>query len=185
MSPSVRRGAHAADDGSFGRSAGSAAIRGALLIVAAFLLGFALLSATSGTEPFEVEQADDDGRDRAASDDDDDEEEGDDTTTTTVAVRPPAEVGVLVANASGVQGAGGRRTEELAAAGYRTLEATTALARSDTSMVFYQEGFEAEAQAVANLLSPPPSIAPMPPEPPVSDLGDANVLVVISTDLAG
>ena len=183
------RGAHAADDGSFGRSAGSAAIRGALLIVAAFVLGFALLSATSATEPFEVESAQDggDGGDQGAAGDDGEEEEDDATTTTetTVATRPPAEVGVLVANASGVQGAGGRRTEDIGAAGYRMLEATTANAQSDTSTVFYVEGYEAEAQAVANLLSPVPAIAPMPPEPPVDDLGDANVLVVIAQDLSG
>ena len=45
----MRRGQHAADDGSFGRSAGGAMARGVALIIAAVLLGIVLLKATDSS----------------------------------------------------------------------------------------------------------------------------------------
>ena len=49
MSP----GRHAADDGSFGRSAGGAMLRGALLLAIAVVLGVVLLNRfDNGTDPF-------------------------------------------------------------------------------------------------------------------------------------
>jgi hypothetical protein len=184
----VRRGAHAADDGSFGRSAGNAALRGALLIIAAVVLGLVLLRATDADEPFASRsEVPNDQRTPAADDDDDDDEEpvDDPTATTLPAPRPPAEVGVTVANGARVQGAANRRASELTELGYRIAQATNTTARVEESRVYFTEGYEAEARALAEALEPSPPVEPMPPELPVADLGDANVLLVIGTDLSG
>ncbi len=47
----MSRGSHAANDGSFGRSASGAMVRGVALIVVAVALGIILLLATDGPDP--------------------------------------------------------------------------------------------------------------------------------------
>ncbi len=74
------------------------------------------------------------------------------TTTTTearAAVREPSEITVLVLNAVGTPGVAGRLTEQLATAGYRTLEPANYQPRLTQSRVWYREGFGAEAFEVA------------------------------------
>lgn len=174
----MSRGRHAAADGSFGRSAGSAALRGAILIAAAILLGVVLLQATDSPEPF---AGIDSGGDASTT-----TTEADDatSTTTTLAPRPPAEVKVLVANGSGVAGAAGRVRDQLAAKNYNVLAATDATSSASASVVYFNEGFETEATVLASELATPPAVQPMPPEPPVTDLRGADVLVVLAADLA-
>jgi hypothetical protein len=53
-----------------------------------------------------------------------------------------------------------------------------------SSTVYYADGYEAEAEAVAATLSPQPPVAPMPDPAPVADLRGATVLVVVGPDLA-
>jgi hypothetical protein len=175
----VRRGRHAAADGSFGRSAGSAALRGALLIAAAVVLGVVLLKATDSPEPFA------DISDEVEAGTTSTTETENETSSTTAAARDPAQVKVLVANGSGVQGAASRTQERLAAKDYNVIAAVNAKARVPASVVYYTEGYEAEATALAaSLGDPAPTVQAMPAEPPVDDLQGASVLVVVAADLA-
>ncbi len=174
----MRPGRHAADDGSFGRSAGMAAGRGALLLAVAVVLGVLLLNAADDT-PSRVGAGRDneDGDDRATT-----------TTTqpvtTTVAVRPPREVKVLAANATNVAGAAGRVSAGLRNVGYNVLAPTDAKP-ADASAVYFTPTFEREGQAVAQALQlPPTAVKPLPNPPPVADLRGANLLVVIGPDVA-
>lgn len=174
------RGQHDADDGSFSRSAGSALARGIALIIAAVLLGLVLLNATDKSPVLQATA--DDGETSATTSTTDPE-----STTTTVAARAkdPAEVTILVANGSGVKGAAGSIAETLKASNYVLKESTNTQTPAEASIVFFAEGYQADARAVASLLTPPPGIQPMPTEAlPVEDLAGANLLVVVAADLA-
>jgi hypothetical protein len=105
----------------------------------------------------------------------------DDTTTTTTPERSPAEVNVVVANGSGGTGQASQNKATLTAAGYTTVETTNAPVRS-TSVVYFAEGWESEAAAVAEELEiAVTAVTEMPASPPVP-LGEATVLVIIGAD---
>lgn len=182
----MRRGQHAADDGSFGKSAGGAMARGVALIVAAVLLGVVLLRATDGSD-LDV-AADDDVEDEGiGSDDGDDTDSTVDVPTTDTTLAPPrdpAEVTVLVANGAGIGGLAGRIAETLNGANYVTAEPTNTRAPANESVIFFTPGYEAEANAIAALLSPQPRVEALPDPPPVESIGTAHVLVVAAADLA-
>jgi len=156
--------------------------RGVALVVIAVVIGLLLLrddsratQAAVGTDGAgEVDDGGDDGADATVTT----------TTTTTLALRPPSEVKVLVANGSSVDGAAGSATEALEALGY----VTGTPGNSETvpsTVVYFTEGYQAEAEALAEAIGAPASaVAPMPAVAPVDDLQLANVLVVIGPDLA-
>ncbi|MFP5376660.1 MAG: LytR C-terminal domain-containing protein [Acidimicrobiia bacterium] len=181
----MRRAGHAAQDGSFGRSAGMAAGRGAVLLAVAVILGVVLLNA-----------ADDPGPDRVATgaSGDDGEGSGGTTTTTlppttlaTVPPRPPAEVKVLSTNGTAVKGVAGRARDLLQAQGYNVLAPTDAQRATASNVFFTSAEFEREAQAVAAALGLPPTVvAPYPTAPPVpvADAKGANVVLVVGPELA-
>jgi len=158
--------------------------RGAILVAVAVVIGVLLLrDDDSATTQVAV------GSDTAA-DVDDDEGSGDDegtdtsTTTTTAALRPAAEIKVLVANGSSVNGAAGATTDSLEALGYVTATPTNA-ERVPATVVYFTEGYQPEAQALAAAIgAPPTSVTPMPAVAPVDDLQLANVLVVVGPELA-
>jgi len=106
------------------------------------------------------------------------------TTTTVVPVaNPPANVTVIVANGSGATGVAAANGEKLEAGGYTNTETTNAPTTATTS-VYYAEGAQADAQAVATLLGFDQStVTAMPASPPV-ELAGATVLVVIGSDRA-
>jgi len=177
VSPS--RGQHGADDGSFGRSASSALARGIALIVAAVVLGLVLLNSTDKGPVLSAKTDDAVGVTTTTTD-------KDSTTSTTVAAKAhdPAEVAILVANGSGVKGAAGRIAESLKASNYVLKESTNTKAAAEASVVYFAPGYQADARAVASLLTPPPGVQPMPAELPVKDLAGAKLLVVVAADLA-
>lgn len=190
----MSRGQHAADDSSFGRTAGGAMARGVVLIIVAVLLGVVLLNATD--EPFTT-TADRAAPDRTSAEDDgatigdslpDEGSAPTDTTVTTAApaARPPGEVTVLVVNGSGVSGIAAAFTERVGTSGYLTAAPSNLSGggRVPASAVYYTDGFEAEAQALAATLSPVPQVAPLPEPAPVDDLRAATVLLVVGPDLA-
>jgi hypothetical protein len=162
--------------------------RGIVLLAAAVVLGLFLLralddsstsddiAATTGTTA-----ANGEGTDTTAA------EDGGDTTTTAAPLRQPAEIVVRVANVSGVSGAAGAKTEQLAAAGYQTVEATNGPEgqQLDATQVLFVDGFEGEAGALAEALgAPADGVAAMPAQPP-ADPGGAQLMVMLGTDLAG
>lgn len=160
-----------------------ARVWGAVLIVAAVLIGVILLWRGFSQEGGVVETA----------------SPGDETTTTTAgavplpestttsaaptgSTNPPAEVSVVVANGSGATGVAARNAERLAGSGYTTVATTNAPATT-TSVAYYASGAEADAAAVAQALGITAPVQPMPTPPPV-ELDGATVLVVIGTDEA-
>jgi len=169
---------HAATDGSFGRSAGGAALRGAGLLAVAVILGIILLR-NGGGDPYS----------RAL------QTIGSPTpevtvprptaTTLTVPVRTPENVKVLPANGTSTSGAGTAVFNRLKQAQYNVLAASNTTNPSSTSNVFFNPGFDREARVVAQLLGVPDSaVQAMPTPPPVGDTRGADVIVVVGPDLA-
>jgi hypothetical protein len=149
------------------------------LVVVALVVGFLILR-----------NAFDDGDGSGAEDTSDVTEPDDSGTTsapsTTDAVTDLTASKVLVVNGAGVQGLAGKVTEALTDAGVPTLEPATANSKFQGSGVYGSSGFERQAQAVANLLGIS-AVQAFPAQFPLEDpnaLGDANVVVILGTDLA-
>ena len=100
--------------------------------------------------------------------------------------RRTGQVTVLVANGSGVAGRAAEVTEEVGTAGFDTAAPSNVNdgATVPASTVYYARGFEADAAALAETLTPRPQVAELPEEAPVSDLRGAQVLLVVGPDLA-
>jgi hypothetical protein len=113
----------------------------------------------------------------------------DSSTTTTSVPQPhdPATVKVLVLNGSGKSGIAKAGADQLKAANYTTLDpanASTANAIT-TSVVYFQPGYDGDAQQIAAKLGLAPTAAQPLPTPPPAEVGDpkdANVVVLIGTD---
>ena len=123
------------------------------------------------------------------------------TTTTTTTTIPPTTTTtsplitdnaiVMVANASGVDGAAATLTEKLAARGYVTVKAVNAAgleSKLEVSKVYYLPAGEAAARSIA-LVMGDLVVAPMPTPAWIvgatEALGDTNVLIMLGSDLAG
>jgi len=180
----VSRGQHAADDHSFQRSAGGAMVRGVALIVAAVLVGILLLRSTDHT-PAVTASTTSNHHAAATTTTTAGRSSGTTSTTTSSRQHDPAQVAVLVANGSGVKGAASRVGQTLAAANYQIKTPTNTKAAASGSVVYYTPGFDADAKAIARLLTPQPAVQAMPATLPVPDLAKANILVVVAADLAG
>jgi LytR cell envelope-related transcriptional attenuator len=167
------------------RTAASNPARGVVLVAVAVILGLFLLRALDDTS-----SPDGTATASSATVGDGDAPAGEDgggNPTTETPVHPPPEVTVRVANASGVQGAASARTDQLAGAGYKTIEATNGPQgqRLAATEILFVDGFQREAQALAEQLgAPAEGVAPLPNPPPV-DPGGAQVVVLLGTDLAG
>lgn len=99
------------------------------------------------------------------------------TSSTAVAVRPPAEVTVVVLNSMGLDGAAGRKTTELAEAGYQTITPGNHEPEQDPSRIWYREGFAPEAAVILEFL-PGATVEPIPDE----SIGEgADVVLVLGT----
>lgn len=115
------------------------------------------------------------------------DEMDDPTTTVASAARPPGEVTVQVLNATDRSGIAGQGTDLLSLAGYETVPAGNAL-ESQESGIYYAEGFEAEALAVAetlgsgleSLVQPLDTSASLSDDP--ADAGLADIVVVLGID---
>jgi hypothetical protein len=160
------------------RSGGVSPIVQIGLVVVALVVGFIILRSAFD---------DDDGS--AADSTDETEPDSSDTTsapTTTDAVTDLTTAQVLVVNGAGVQGLAGKVSEALTGAGVPTIEPATANSKFQGSGVYGAAGFEQQAQAVANLLGIS-AVQAFPAQFPLEDpnaLGDANVVVILGTDLA-
>jgi hypothetical protein len=100
------------------------------------------------------------------------------------AVRAPSEVKVLVLNGAQTQGIAGRGTEVLQAASYQTGAPKNANSQRP-SAVYYIEGYQAEALAVAEAFGPGLETLVQPLDQndlPIDDLQASHVIVVIGAD---
>ena len=163
-----------------GPARGSSPMRGVVLVAIAAVLGFFVLRAIDdtggGPSVADLEAATDTtgaSADAAAPTD----------TTAAPQPRPPGEVVVLVANASGVQGAAGLQSEAIAGGGYQVLEPTNAPSEVEATQVLATPGFEADAAALAVAIGAPETAVGAVPDPPPLDLTGANVLVLLGKDL--
>lgn len=91
----------------------------------------------------------------------------------------PGEVNVIVLNGSGKTGVAKTNTVAIAAAGYMVGTPGNANARIDTTAVYFAEGFEAEATAVASVLGKPADVVTALPDPPPGPGADASDVVVV------
>lgn len=174
----MRRGRHAADDGSLARSVGAHTGRGLVLVAVAFLIGLFLLQRVDEPAPGEQVEA-------TSSEETTTTTAAPEVTTSTAALRQPKDVRVLTANGTSVKGAGGRIKDRVLAAGYNALAATDTKTAATASAVYFTAGFEREAAALAQTLGlQPAAVQPMPNPVPVADLKAANILVVVGPDLA-
>ncbi|MDA3040046.1 MAG: LytR C-terminal domain-containing protein [Actinomycetota bacterium] len=107
---------------------------------------------------------------------------GTETTPTTVAVpHLPDQVIVRVGNGASRNGIATVGTNLVSGAGYAILGPKNAPATSQ-SIVYYLEGYQADAVEVARLLSiPATQIAPMPTDP-VIQVAEAHLLAIIGAD---
>ena len=104
------------------------------------------------------------------------------TSTTTTTTAAPAVLQVQVLNGSGVTGAAGRLTEKISRAGFVVLPAGNAPQRYATSAVYYQEGWQAEAEEI--LQTADIEEIEEPTAMPRQFAGDAAVIVLLGTDTA-
>jgi hypothetical protein len=109
--------------------------------------------------------------------------------TTSVAPGPTTGFKVQVVNAAGVSGAAGDLTVALQGAGYIVqppLTKSDATPKQTVTKVYYVAGYEAAAASVAGTLGgveTGPMPDPIPSE--TGNLGEASVMVLLGTDLAG
>lgn len=180
----MKRGRHAADDGSFARSASVNVGRAAIIIVAALLVGFVLLrdlddggDAQVVTQPRADEPSETSALPTIA-------------TTTTAPLKAPKDVKVLVVNGTTVAGAAARVAQPLKVAGYNVLRAVDASAAvkaaTKASAVYYvTRDFEREAKELQRALALRPSpVTAVPTPPPAPEVSQANVVIVVGPDLA-
>ena len=113
------------------------------------------------------------------------------TTTTTLPELVTDGAKVIVANASGINGAAGRMTDALAIAGFSTGEATNSIEGQLPTTKVYFDPENPDAEAVANsvriaLGGGAIQVLPMETPAPVEsgEVGDASVVVAMGNDVA-
>ena len=163
--------------------------RGLILVAVAVVIGMILLAAGLDDSASVTVRASDDTSDSSTAADDDDE-----STVETVPNAEdvnPADVPVVVANGSGLEGAAGAVTEQLAGLGYDPGSAVDVSADAGETLldtVYYitaPTSFEAQALKVAADLGLGPDAVMAMPVPPPAEIGLAGVLVVLGSQPAG
>ena len=164
----------------------SSAVRGAILVALAALLGFLILRGAADNQQVPITAATDLSAPTATATPD--AAPAALPTPTVVdlsAARPNSQVRVLVANGSGIDGQAGRLTDTLRNQSFNVLPPKTGAART-TSVIYYRPGFDVEAEVVRTVLNTQTPVAPIPvPDPIVGDgidLVTADVLVLVGSD---
>ena len=156
----------------------STATRGVIVVIFAFFIGFMLLWKGGGGASEGTPENDLPGTTEVVSD----------GATTTVAppatAVPAAQLQVVVANGTKVKGLAGQTADQLKAAGFSAASATDATQEVTTSQIYFVEGFEGDAQAVATAIGLPAArVVPVgPTPPPIASMGDAKVVVLLGPD---
>lgn len=158
------------------------AARGLILVVVAVALG-AILLAAGGTVGFDQDDTTVDIGDNGGEVTETTEPPTETTVAPPVTVAP-ADVAVVAANGAGISGLAGTTTEFLATQGYSNATATDATADVALTVVYFADGFQPNAAAIATLMGlPPEQVQALPPDPVATDQpADAGVVVVIGPD---
>lgn len=170
------------DSGEFARGASFAAAKGAGLVGLAVIVGIVLLQVVDDGTSGPVVSAGD--GDAAATTTTTPSEATTTTTTVPTPARPPEEVRVLVLNSGGPSGSAGNMSTALQDIGY--VNQPVPASNDDApdrvgNAVMCRDGFESEAEALANVAGQgeePAEVVPFrDPPPPESDQADCVVLV--------
>jgi hypothetical protein len=162
--------------------------RGAVLVVAAVVVGLVLLRNGLDTSETFTPSTTDGSTD--STDSSTDSSATDSATDDTVApiVRPPQQIATIVLNDSAVDGAAGRFSDFLANLGYSLVDpagrTSTVAGNAATTQVLYGPGFESEAAVVAAALGVPATSVQALGTTLPGDIGGANVVIVLGTDIA-
>lgn len=194
----MRRGRHAADDGSFGRSTGMAIGRGVALLVVAVVIGVLVLDRSS--QPATTQAAASSPTTTTVPPTTTTTSGSSSTTSTTTRSRhgrsggtptsptttvPPAQVKTLVANGTQTTGLAGRVGAQLQNDGYDVFSPMNAPQQVTASVVYYVPGSSGAANQVARAVGLSSSaVHPLPSTWSVSALNGAQVVVVAGPDLA-
>ncbi len=177
--------------------------RGLAVLAVAVVVGLLLLlnAASGGGETQDLATTDDTSPTTIdisgiGSDPDDGDDSGQNTTTTPDATTTsstavtgdtsaPSDVTVLVLNDGGPTGTAGAASTSIGEKGYSMGEAANAAnpGNSDTTTIYFAEGFEADAEAVAAVLGKSSdAVEPMPSDTLGPGADSADVVVVLGTD---
>jgi hypothetical protein len=168
------------------------ATRGAVLVVAAVVIGLVLLRNGLDTSetftPSTTDGSTSETDDSASTDGTAADEGADSTDSSAVTTRTPQEVPLIVLNDAGVTGAAGKYSDYLAGLGYALTNTAgdTASLQGDsaTTQVLYVPDFQAEAAVVAAAIgAAATSVQPLGTTLPGTIAG-ASVIVVLGTDIA-
>jgi len=164
----------------------SSAVRGAVLVALAVLLGFLILRGAADNQQVPVSAATPIfAATPTATPDPASVALPTPTVVDLSTAAPNSQVSVLVANGSGVDGQAGRLTDTLRNQGFNTRQPKTGTPRT-TSVIYYRPGFDVEAQVVRAVLNTQTPVAPMPATDPIVgddiDLVNVDVLVLVGSD---
>ena len=185
----------------FGRSASDAALRGALLVAVAVIIGALLIwrghegdNNTSGVDTGASTTSTRAANGATTSRPGVTTRGGTTTTpgpTTPIGVtRQASQVKVLAANGSGVDGYATQVHQKLATGGYSSLGADNANAGQANSFIYYRDGYQEDARALAVFLGAdgnivqamPASLADRLPQAVVNKAQNANIVIILGAD---
>jgi hypothetical protein len=183
----------------FGRSASDAALRGALLVAVAVIIGALLI--WRGHDDGGESALDTSGTTRSATPTS--SRTGTNNTTSrpgattapvtqgpTGTTRQPAQVKVLAANGSGVDGYATQVHQKLVTGGYASLGPDNANSGQVNSYIYYRDGYQDDARAIAAFLQAdgnivqamPASLADRLPQAVQNKAQGANVVIILGSD---
>ncbi len=160
------------------------AFRGVVLVLTGILLGILVLTVALD-EPVKIATASPTTQEDSQESDAENGTQDPTDTTSEFPVRDPAVTKVVVANGSGIDGAAGIVTTQLAALNYSTLGARNASPLQSESRIYFLPGWGLEARAVAQALNILDEakltelIQPLPTNFRVAEIEDAKVVVVL------
>jgi hypothetical protein len=185
----------------FGRSASDAALRGALLVAVAVIIGALLI--WRGHSDDDNSNAVDTGTGstttRAGNSNSTTSRPGGTTrnapttpgpTAPIGSIRQPGQVKVLAANGSGVDGYASQVHQKLATGGYASLGAENAKAGQANTLIYYRDGFQEDARALAVFLgangnvvqAAPASLTDKLDQAVANKAQGANVVIILGAD---
>ena len=181
----------------FGRSASDAALRGALLVAVAVIIGALLIWRGHDNSPNTVETGSGPTTSRGGNGT---TSRGGATTRTPVTTpgvtapigvtRQPGQVKVLVANGSGATGYASQAHQKLATGGYASLGGENAKPGQANTNIYYRDGYQEDARGIAVFLGANANVVQAMPASLADKLDDAvankaqgaNIVIILGAD---